>query len=65
MDQMVDEGLNGGYDEVQAELVLRVALFCVRTNKDERPAMSTVVGLLHGDLSPDDESSHGSLALRI
>ncbi|CAA6675520.1 unnamed protein product [Spirodela intermedia] len=41
------------------------ALFCVRTNKDERPAMSTVVGLLHGDLSPDDESSHGSLALRI
>ncbi|CAA7401062.1 unnamed protein product [Spirodela intermedia] len=63
MDQMVDEGLNGGYDEVQAELVLRVALLCVRTNKNERPAMSTVVGLLLGDLSQDDDwSSQGSPA---
>ncbi|CAA6664478.1 unnamed protein product [Spirodela intermedia] len=63
MDKMVDEGLNGGYDEVQAELVLRVALLCVRTNKNETPAMSTVVGLLLGDLSQDDDwSSQGSPA---
>ncbi|CAA7401054.1 unnamed protein product [Spirodela intermedia] len=46
IDKLIDERLNGDYDEEQADLVLRVALLCVRTDKDERPAMSTVVGFL-------------------
>ncbi|CAA6664466.1 unnamed protein product [Spirodela intermedia] len=49
VEELVDKGLQGDYDMAQVELFLRVGLLCVTINKDERPTMSAVVGLLLGD----------------
>ena len=46
---VVDPRLNGVYDEQQVEELVQIALLCVRENKEMRPAMSEVVGLLLGD----------------
>ena len=48
-EELVDTRLQGNYDIAQMDLVIRVALMCVKSGKEERPAMSAVVGLLHGE----------------
>ncbi|CAA7401050.1 unnamed protein product [Spirodela intermedia] len=60
MEELVDKRLQGDYDMAQVELLLRVALLCVKISKDERPAMSAVVGLLLGDDEPKNLSSPAS-----
>ena len=53
-EELVDASLQGNYEIAQMELVIRVALLCVKSCKDERPAMSAVVGLLLGEEGVSD-----------
>ncbi|CAA6664469.1 unnamed protein product [Spirodela intermedia] len=52
MEELVDKRLQGDYDMAQVELLLRVALLCVKISKDERPAMSAVVAFSLATMSP-------------
>ena len=47
--EVADPRLNGDYDDKQLCKMIWVALFCVRDDREMRPAMSQVVELLVGD----------------
>ncbi|KAJ4836759.1 hypothetical protein Tsubulata_031063, partial [Turnera subulata] len=46
MEKIVDSRLEGKFDKRKMEVLIGVALECVKLDKDERPAMSQVVELL-------------------
>ncbi|EEC80384.1 hypothetical protein OsI_22508 [Oryza sativa Indica Group] len=46
---LVDKGLGGGYDRVEVEEMVQVALLCTQYLPAHRPRMSDVVRMLEGD----------------
>ncbi|CAN8312328.1 unnamed protein product [Cochlearia groenlandica] len=50
---LVDSGLNGGYDEEEACRYLKIGLLCTQDSPKLRPIMSTVVKLLTGEKDID------------
>ncbi|CAN6178456.1 unnamed protein product [Urochloa humidicola] len=49
LDVLVDKGLKGGYDRIELEEVVQVALLCTQYLPGHRPKMSEVVRMLEGD----------------
>uniref|UniRef100_A0A2P2MR24 Receptor-like serine/threonine-protein kinase n=2 Tax=Rhizophora mucronata TaxID=61149 RepID=A0A2P2MR24_RHIMU len=46
IEHVIDPELHGKYDKLKMEVLVEVALRCVRDNKDDRPSMSQVVEML-------------------
>ncbi|PAN24020.1 hypothetical protein PAHAL_4G185300 [Panicum hallii] len=49
LDVLVDKGLKGGYDRIELEEMVQVALLCTQYLPGHRPKMSEVVRMLEGD----------------
>ncbi|KAL6607017.1 hypothetical protein ACP70R_042670 [Stipagrostis hirtigluma subsp. patula] len=49
LDVLVDKGLRGGYDRIELEEMVQVALLCTQYLPGHRPRMSEVVRMLEGD----------------
>ncbi|KAK3132180.1 hypothetical protein QOZ80_6AG0516980 [Eleusine coracana subsp. coracana] len=49
LDVLVDTGLKGGYDRIELEEMVQVALLCTQYLPVHRPKMSEVVRMLEGD----------------
>nr|CAB3470290.1 unnamed protein product [Digitaria exilis] len=49
LDVLVDKGLRGGYDRIELEEMVQVALLCTQYLPGHRPKMSEVVRMLEGD----------------
>lgn len=49
LETLVDDDLQGSYDEVEVEELIRVALLCTDGAAAYRPKMSEVVRMLEGD----------------
>ncbi|XP_039805830.1 LRR receptor kinase SERL2-like isoform X3 [Panicum virgatum] len=49
LDVPVDKGLKGGYDRIELEEMVQVALLCTQYLPGHRPKMSEVVRMLEGD----------------
>ncbi|KAK7310826.1 hypothetical protein RJT34_08579 [Clitoria ternatea] len=47
INEILDQSVEGGYEECKMEALARVALQCVEEEKDKRPTMSQVVEMLH------------------
>lgn len=46
---LVDEDLQGKYEEDEVEQLIQVALLCTQSTPMERPRMAEVVGMLEGE----------------
>jgi hypothetical protein len=49
LEVLVDKGLRGGYDRIELEEMVQVALLCTQYLPVHRPKMSEVVRMLEGD----------------
>lgn len=49
LEQLVDPDLQGGYEDLEVESLIQVALLCTQGSPMERPKMSEVVRMLEGD----------------
>jgi len=49
LDVLVDKGLGSGYDRIELEEMVQVALLCTQYLPGHRPKMSEVVRMLEGD----------------
>jgi hypothetical protein len=60
LDVLVDQGLRGGYDKMELEEMVRVALLCTQYLPGHRPKMSEVVRMLEAGegLAERWEASH-------
>ena len=60
LDLLVDKDLRNGYDRVELEEMVQVALLCTQYLPGHRPKMSEVVRMLEGDgLAEKWEASQG------
>ncbi|KAK9056898.1 hypothetical protein SSX86_024262 [Deinandra increscens subsp. villosa] len=53
MMDLVDPGLNSEYDIPEMMVVINLALMCTTTTSTDRPTMSSVVGMLEGQIVPE------------
>lgn len=47
--QLIDDNLNGTYDRNEVLRSIQVSLLCVQQRPEDRPNMSSVVGMLGGE----------------
>lgn len=58
--ELIDERLESGVDEKEAEIMVKVALLCTNASASLRPTMSEVVSMLEGRLSVPDQIPEAS-----
>lgn len=58
--KLIDERLESGVDEKEAEIMVKVALLCTNASASLRPTMSEVVSMLEGRLSVPDQIPEAS-----
>ncbi|XP_041023582.1 probable LRR receptor-like serine/threonine-protein kinase RFK1 isoform X1 [Juglans microcarpa x Juglans regia] len=58
--KLIDERLESGVDEKEAEIMVKAALLCTNASASLRPTMSEVVSMLEGRLSVPDQIPEAS-----